>query len=255
MKSFKILLLIGLLLTGVTCRKDLAFVYSRLGGETLLPCSTNSTDCSSIFWTFYRGGRFAQEVSRGRVNAGSDKFSRLSVASNCSLGINGLKASDAGSYVCMQDSDPVSDVYLSLLSIASRSTITDLQPGGDLVLSCVLFTYFDAGSCRSYSSGFTLHWLTENGTKLSNSSRIEVIDTRCNVTVTVKLQEEDNNRKWTCQCPQPPVTVCPVQLPISRIVVCAALPLMVIVVGLFTWRLDHRRPKMRAVSIELQQMK
>lgn len=156
----------------MTCGKDSAFVYSSLGGEAVLPCTKhNSLGCSSISWTFYRGGRFIKEVDRGQVNAESDKSSRLSVTSNCSLGIKELKVSDAGSYVCLQNDEPISDVYLSLVAITSHSTITDLQPGGNLILSCVLFTYFDAGSCRSYSSGFTLHWLTEDGTKLSNSSR------------------------------------------------------------------------------------
>lgn len=114
--------------------------------------------------------------------------------------------------------------------------------------------------------------------------RVTMLHTRCNITVVTTLQEEDDNRKWTCQVdskdksraafldfrskflfkniqtvqslkPSVITMPCPAQLPISRIVLCAALPVMVIIVGLFTWRLDRRRAKTSAASIELEIMK
>ncbi|XP_028275155.1 uncharacterized protein LOC114444625 [Parambassis ranga] len=282
MTDTKKLLLIGLLLTGAGCQKKAVFVYSRLGGEAVLPCSgLPSPSCSSITWTFYKGGRYTVEVSGGRVEAASDKASRMSVTSSCSLRLRSLRVEDAGSYVCNKDNKFVTDVYLSLLSIGSQSAISELRPGGRLVLSCLLFTFYDAGSCKSYSSGlFSLQWAAEDGTVLTNGSRYQLTHTRCNITLVTELQVEDNNRKWRCQVNttedsrdtfldftsafllqqsaaeqsrQPAVTVeCPVQLPFSRIVLCAALPLMVVAVGVFTWRLDRKRAA--STTTELQEV-
>ncbi|XP_044058299.1 uncharacterized protein LOC122878877 isoform X2 [Siniperca chuatsi] len=224
-QTMRVLMLTSLLLTGVRCVKDAVFVYSRLGGDTLLPCSNLvSPDCSLIFWTFYKGGqvRYTEEVRGG-------------------------------------------------------------QPGGTLALSCILFTYYDAGSCRSYSSVFNLSWVAGDGTKLPKDSRDELIGhTRCNITLVTKLQREDNNRKFRCQVnttensrgtfldftstflfESPPTAqnlipsptpARPVQLPISRITLCVALPVMVIIVGFFTWRGDRKRAKASAAGIELQEM-
>ncbi|XP_073346263.1 uncharacterized protein [Pagrus major] len=285
----RVLLLTCLLPTGVMCKKDSVFVYSRLGGDTLLPCAglVSNPDCSLVSWTFFKGGqvRFTEEVSRGKVRMDSDKSSRLSVTSNCSLTLRDLRVDDAGSYVCLQDGKSVTDVYLSLLTITSQSTITDLQPGGNLALNCVLFTYYDAGSCRSYSSVFNLSWAAADGTTLQpEDSRYELIGrSRCNITLVTNLQREDNSRKWRCQvttegniravfldftssflfqdaptaptAPTPSTDVtCPVHLPISRIMLCVALPIMVIIVGVFTKRGDRRRVKTSAAGIELQEV-
>lgn len=91
---------------------------------------------------------------------------------------------------------------------------------------------------------------------------------RCNVTLVTTLRAADHGRRWRCQLnatgasgvqsvdfrswfwsepadgdPEPSpsgATVCSA-LPVSRVVLCVALPLMVVTVGLFTWRLDHRK--------------
>ncbi|XP_049923734.1 uncharacterized protein LOC126404499 isoform X2 [Epinephelus moara] len=221
----RLLLLFGLLLTVVTGKKDAVFVYSRLRGDALLPCiNPVSQDCSLITWTFYKGGRvrYTEEVIRG-------------------------------------------------------------QPGGTLTLNCILFTYYDVGSCKSYSSMFNLSWAAEDGSMLPKDTRYaHIAHTRCNTTLVTKLQGEDNNRKWRCQVNaadnsratfldftstflfQPPSTAqtlipsetidCPVQLPISRIVLCAALPVMVLIVGFFTWKGDRKRAKLAAAGIELQEI-
>lgn len=121
---------------------------------------------------------------------------------------------------------------------------------------------------------------------ISSTCRYELIaHTRCNITLVTKLQKEDNNRKWRCQVnitensvavfqdftsaflfqnpstaqnlsPISPssTTDCEVQLPISRIVLCVALPVMVMIVGFFTWRGDRKRARTSAAGIELQEI-
>ncbi|XP_030600923.1 uncharacterized protein LOC115791004 [Archocentrus centrarchus] len=283
----RVLLLTSLLLTGVRCRMDV-FVYSTVGGDALLPCMVSS-DCTAISWTFFNKGRdvrFTHEVISGKVKADSEKSSRMTVTSNCSIGLRDLRVPDAGSYVCLRNGEAVTDVYLSLLTITSFSTITDLQPGGNLVLSCIFFTYYDAGSCKSYSKRvFKLSWVDEDGTELSspNHSRYNLTShTRCNVTLFTKLQKEDKYRKWRCRVNttessravfldfkpvfllqntpdddnlNPSVTAaCPVKLPISRIALCVALPVMVFIVGFFTWRSDRKRAQTSADVFKLQEM-
>uniref|UniRef100_A0A3Q3A8T1 Ig-like domain-containing protein n=1 Tax=Kryptolebias marmoratus TaxID=37003 RepID=A0A3Q3A8T1_KRYMA len=166
--------MLKLSLQSVRGDKVSVFVYSPLGGDALLPCTTvASPGCSSITWTFFKVGHvhLIEEVSEGHIRDDSDKFNRTSITSNCSLIVRGLIVEDVGSYACLENQKPVMDVYLSLLSIHSTSSVTDLQPGGTLVLTCVLFTFYNAGSCKSYSSVFRLHWLQENGTQLPKDSR------------------------------------------------------------------------------------
>ncbi|MEQ2233308.1 hypothetical protein ILYODFUR_020464 [Ilyodon furcidens] len=281
----RVLLFSSLFQTGVRSVKDSVFVYSRLNGDTLLPCTKlASADCSAITWTFFRGGqvRYSEEVIRGQVNLNSDKFNRISIMSNCSLVLHDLIVEDAGSYVCLENQEPVSDIYLSLLSISSISPITELRPGGNLILTCILFTYYDAGSCKSYSNVISIYWLDQDGKQLPKDKRRYMLteNTRCNVTLATTLQTEDNNRKWRCQVDtkknqkvafldfkssflfqndnkdqivQPSVTKeGPVELPISRIVLCVLLPLMVCIVGFFTWKSDQKKAKTSAAVIELQ---
>ncbi|XP_059187704.1 uncharacterized protein LOC131970347 [Centropristis striata] len=281
----RLLLISTLLLTGVSCKKNAVFVYSRLGGDAVLPCiNPESPDCSRITWTFYKGGRvrYTEEVINGEVRSSSDKASRMALTSNCSLSLQSLMVDDAGSYVCKKQDAAITDVYLSLLSVTSPSSITDLQPGGNLSLSCILFTYYDVGSCKSYSNTFNLSWTAEDGSTLPTHTRNEHIsDTRCNITLLIKLQSKDDNRKWRCQVNTAensrvafidftstflflnrvqsaqtlsPPAACPVQLPISRIVLCVALPFMVITVGFFTWRTDRHRARTSAAAFKLQEI-
>ncbi|KAF3693366.1 hypothetical protein EXN66_Car009042 [Channa argus] len=282
----RVLLLTSLRLTGVWSDKNSVFVYNTLGGSAILPCTNLvSQDCSLISWTFYKGGkvRYRDVVTNGQVRADSDTYSRLSLTSNCSLYLRDLRIDDAASYVCKKQKDSITDVYLSLLTITSPSQITDLQPGGNLSLSCILSTYYDAGSCKSYSSVFNLSWVAEDGTTLPTDSRYEMTaQHRCNITLVIKLQKEDNNKMWRCQLKtkENNQTVfqdfrstflfqsspaaqnlttsiainCQTSLPISRIVLCVALPVMVIIVGIFTWRTDRKQlAKTSAAGYELKE--
>lgn len=111
------------------------------------------------------------------------------------------------------------------------------------------------------------------------SSRHQLTErTHCNATLVLNLQKEDNGTRWRCQVEtkpgeiethwdftssflfentssarvlQPPADgLCSVQLPISRIVLCVALPLMVGIVGLVTWVSDRKRNRMLAAALQ-----
>lgn len=182
---------------GMRCEKDAVFVYSRLGDDVLLQCTKLvSPDCSLISWTFYKGGGlwYSLEVSSGQVRVDSDKSSRMSITSTCSLSLRDLRVDDAGSYVCLKDRNAINNIYLSLLTITSLSTITNLQPGGNLTLNCILFTYYDAGNCKSYSSVFNLSWTAEDGAMLPKDSRFSVF---CHFLTTVTTTFELNCVKVT----------------------------------------------------------
>lgn len=167
--------LTGVSVSGVKCKEDAVFVYSRIGGDLLLPCSgLLLPDCSTspVSWTFFRssGSFHPEEIGRDLTEAGSHGAGRVSITWNCSVSLRGLQAEDAGSYACLRNRSSVVTFYLSLLTITSPSTITSLQPGGQLSLSCVLFTYFDAGNCRSYSM-FNLSWVSGDGATLPTDNR------------------------------------------------------------------------------------
>uniref|UniRef100_A0A669BSJ2 Ig-like domain-containing protein n=1 Tax=Oreochromis niloticus TaxID=8128 RepID=A0A669BSJ2_ORENI len=273
------------------CKKNV-FMYSTVGGDALLPCMASS-DCSAISWTFFNKGtdvRFVHEVVNGKVTADSDKSSRMTFTSNCSISLRNLRVRDAGSYVCLKNDQPVTDVYLSLLTISSFSTFTDLQPGGILTLTCIFFTYYDAGSCKSYSKSSRNvqvntgdeRQLCDVSLSISPLCRYNLNGhTRCNITLVTKLQKEDNNRRWRClvnttessravfldfrsaflfqnnddDSLNPSVTaMCQVKLPISRIVLCVALPIMVTIVAFFTWKSDRERAKASAESFMLHEI-
>ncbi|XP_068440235.1 uncharacterized protein [Clinocottus analis] len=264
-KLARVLLLFSLLLT-VRCSKDAVLLYSRIGGVAFLPCiSTVTLNCSSITWTFYQGGlvRYTEEVSEGRLRADSEKSGRLAIAPNCSLALRDLVVDDAGSYVCMERGRSITAVYLSLLAVTSPSSVTELQPGGRLALSCVLFTYYDALLCGRRAAKFSLQWAAEDGAVLNDTGHKLISGTSCNITMVTELKREDNNRKWRCQMSgrenrrtvfldftshfvlqspstarNPPLSSIggPVQLPISRIALCVALPVLVLIAGFFSRR-------------------
>lgn len=148
-------------------------VYSRIGANLDLPCaSLLLSDCSPVSWTFFiSGGSWKPvEIRRSQAEADSHKSKRVSITSNCSLSLRNLQEENVGSYSCFQNGIIVIAYYLSVLTITSASTITNLQPGGNLSLNCILFTYFDSGNCRSYSM-FNLSWVSEDGATLPSDNR------------------------------------------------------------------------------------
>ncbi|XP_034024943.1 uncharacterized protein LOC117509379 [Thalassophryne amazonica] len=283
-------LLTCLLPAGVTCGKEVVFVHSRIGGEVHLHCTNMvSPNCSSISWSFYKETQvhYFKVVSSGQVNLKSNMSKRVTFTYNCSLHLRNLKAEDAGTYMCQAvlaegaEQPVTTHVYLSLLTISSPSLITELQPGGDLVLSCIIFTFYDPGNCKTYtSSEFSLSWTSEDGTQLLSGSRFKLFNaSRCNVTLTMKLQEEDNDRTWRCQVktthgavtfldftstflfqwPSTSQGLTPatdtgrtVELPVTRIMLCAALTVVVLIVCVFTWRQGGKTAKESVNTLELQ---
>lgn len=152
------------------CGGDAVLVYSRVGGNSVLPCANlRLSDCSPVSWAFFAGGGSwnSLEFREAQAGAGSN---RVSITSNCSLGLRDLRIEDAGSYSCCKNGSTLVVYYLSVLTITSVSSIMSLQPGGNLRLDCVLYTYFDAGTCRFYSA-FNISWVSEDGTTLPRDNR------------------------------------------------------------------------------------
>ncbi|KAL0967694.1 hypothetical protein UPYG_G00255680 [Umbra pygmaea] len=101
----------------------------------------------------------------------SQRAGKLKVGSDCSLHVIDVSVEDAGLYTCKQ--------YL---------TVDGPQYGGD------------ANVYLSVLTNVSLLWVDEAGRKLQRDSRFQVTKTSyCDITLTVTLQREDNNRKWTCQ--------------------------------------------------------
>lgn len=113
--------------------------------------------------------------------------------------------------------------------------------------------------------------------------RCEVIKhSQCNISLVMSLQSEDNNRKWRCQLNTneensvvvfldftstfvlqspstdlsliPSNTSCAFQLPITQIMLCVSLPVMVIIISFSTRRGDRKRVTVSAADVELQEI-
>lgn len=112
--------------------------------------------------------------------------------------------------------------------------------------------------------------------------RYQLIESsRCNVTLLTELQAQDDSRRWRCQVTtgvsraafvdftssflfrasaseptdRPPVAEgCPAELPLSRVLLCVALPFMVGIVGFFTWKSDRRKEQKSGAVVELQEV-
>ncbi|XP_076001941.1 uncharacterized protein LOC142994929 [Genypterus blacodes] len=290
-KCLKALLVSILLLSGVrSMKKDAVFIYGHIGGIIHLPCNNLVyPNCSSTSWDFLNREQRIHEVKMGEVMKESDRCSRMLLTSNCSLRLQDLRAEDAGTYTCLQQptgesTHGNSHIYLSLLTISSPSLITNLKPGGKLILNCILFTYYDSGSCKSYSANvFNLSWVAEERADISKNTRYVVIGhSHCNITLVTNLQSDDHNRKWRCQLKTyednsvavfldftstfvlqspstdltliPLNTSCSFQLLITRIMLCVSLPIMLIIVNLSMQRGDRKRAKVSAADIEVREI-
>nr|XP_046195017.1 uncharacterized protein LOC124025724 isoform X2 [Oncorhynchus gorbuscha] len=182
------------LLTGVS--GETLSMFSRVGDNVSLPCNNVvHPDCSSTTWIYYRDGSTGtiEEVTLGKIKVDQkERAERLSLGSNCSLHVSNVRAEDVGLYTCQQyltENGPKhggdAPVHLSVLT-----TVTDLKPNVKMTLRCSLLTDTQHGTCWS---GFSLSWGPKTGTKAQVTR-----DSSCDITLTVTLQKEDNNRKWTC---------------------------------------------------------
>ncbi|XP_038818290.1 uncharacterized protein LOC120019104 [Salvelinus namaycush] len=240
------------LLTGVS--GETLSMFSIVGDDVSLPCNNVvNPDCSSTIWTYNRDASTGtiEEVAYGKIKVEMiERADRLSLGSDCSLHVSDVRAEDAGLYTCRQfltETGPPqgedAHVLLSILTISSTPPVTDLKP---MTLRCSLLTY--EGHER-YNSGVSLSLVPETGTNTQVTQY-----SPCDITLTVTLQREDNNRKWTCTLTEKgnvkisidftstfSGTSNVVKLPISRIMLFVTLTIMAAIVTIHTRR--NRPPK------------
>ncbi|KAM8853921.1 uncharacterized protein ACB058_010275 isoform 2-T2 [Synchiropus picturatus] len=269
-----LLLLVTLLLPGVGGRDAPVFAYSKMGDDVALQCGNwaSSSGNPVVTWTFYHGSMSFPTLEIDSSRQG-DRSERRFITWNCSLVILSLGPEDIGTYKCMLLHETFAEVFLSVLVVSSSTPATDLRPGRALSLSCTLFTYYDGVSCSPHSKDFNVSWTSEDGTNLLQDRRFEVkVSSRCNITLVKQLQSDDSDRRWRCQVTfarratslsldfypsfvfhnrtafsQPD---CSVPLPISRILLCALLPAMVLAVCVWTWRLDRQKTRAPPVQFD-----
>eukprot|EP00063_Salmo_salar_P086459 XP_014061294.1 PREDICTED: uncharacterized protein LOC106608106 [Salmo salar] len=154
------------LLTGVS--GETPSMFSRVGDDVRLPCNNVVyPNCSSTTWIYNRAGSKVtiEEVALGKIKVDQpERADRLSLESNCSLHVSDVSAEDAGLYTCRQ--------FL---------TETGLRHGDDTPVHLSVLTRV------------SLSWVPKTGTNAQVT-----LDSSCEISLTVTLQKEDNNRKWTC---------------------------------------------------------
>uniref|UniRef100_A0A8C7NVP3 Ig-like domain-containing protein n=1 Tax=Oncorhynchus mykiss TaxID=8022 RepID=A0A8C7NVP3_ONCMY len=173
----------------------------RFGADVSLLCdNVVNSDCSLIMWLHSRESflNAIQEVFNGKVSVNSKRAKKLSVDADCSLHIHNVTAEDAGRYTCriLKHQNPFSDTdtYLSVLTSEYYS-----KPDRPVTIRCSLHTNEGPGNCRLFlNSEVHLSWMDETGRKLQGDSRYQLTGPRCDITLNMTFQKEDNNRKWTC---------------------------------------------------------
>uniref|UniRef100_A0A673VZK6 Uncharacterized LOC115167876 n=1 Tax=Salmo trutta TaxID=8032 RepID=A0A673VZK6_SALTR len=182
--------------------------YVNEGADVSLRCdNVVNSDCSLIMWLHTRDSfpNAIQEVSNGKVRVNSKRAEKLSVDTDCSLHVHNVTAEDAGLYTCRILKHQTAfhtdtDTYLSVLTISLSTLLTYLKPDRPVTIRCSLHTYDGPGICKSFiNSKVNLNWVDETGRKLQGDSRYQLTGPRCDITLTVTFQKEDNNRKWMCQ--------------------------------------------------------
>ncbi|XP_045576974.1 uncharacterized protein [Salmo salar] len=206
-------------------------MFSRVGDDVSLPCNNVVyPNCSSTTWNYNRAATAIELVGLGKVKKQLNNIAdRLSLGSNCSLHVSNVRAEDAGQYTCQQyltetgprhgDDAPVHLSVLTIIgsrelegettkggvgfrgdqrdipagaraTVSSTTPVTDLKSNVNMTLRCSLLTYMGHGTCIS---GVSLSWGPKTGTNAQVT-----LDSSCEISLTVTLQKEDNNRKWTC---------------------------------------------------------
>uniref|UniRef100_A0A3P9IS40 Ig-like domain-containing protein n=1 Tax=Oryzias latipes TaxID=8090 RepID=A0A3P9IS40_ORYLA len=94
-------------------------VYKRVGEDVTLPCDVYRSYKYDVKWLIYRPEKpdFESISCNGNVQ-NSDRASRLSVSSDCSLLITNITVEDADQYTCRPANNNHNDavVYLNTLS-------------------------------------------------------------------------------------------------------------------------------------------
>ncbi|XP_023681599.1 uncharacterized protein [Paramormyrops kingsleyae] len=182
----------------------LTAVNSGTADNVTLSCkNVIEPDCSSTTWLYntYRFTDTIELVTLGKIKD-SHMNEKIRLGPDCSLHIHNVSTADTGSYTCRQfisgtqhEHDAL--VYLSILTVVP---VTNLMPGSNMTLQCLLYTYHNPGQCNNHqSNSLTLRWVSDTDTDLQGDPRYQIHTSSCNSTLTTELQWTDNNRKWGCQ--------------------------------------------------------
>ncbi|XP_048065722.1 uncharacterized protein LOC125279740 [Megalobrama amblycephala] len=192
-------------------------VFNSSGENVRLPCNNALSDCNSTTWIYSNRSIHSTAVSLielGKKKKNTERHERLSLGSDCSLNIKNVTEEDYGLYTCrryvngeQQGTD--ARVYLHVLHVSvslsssssSSSSQTEISPGRSVTLSCQLYSYEFPCDILVDSDGLHLSWVNQAGVNLTTDSRYQILfsSDHCNITLTTKLLNEDDNREWRCQ--------------------------------------------------------
>ncbi|KAJ8288860.1 hypothetical protein COCON_G00015190 [Conger conger] len=153
-------------------------------------------------WSYHNqtSGTNIELVIEGKFKKENEKEPRkLKVGSDCSLHINNLTTADTGQYFCRlyregSGHTDATRIFLSLLSISSSPSVTELKIGSTVTLHCQLHSH----SHRPCRDSMRVTWVSETGNPLQGA-RYKVSETQCSSSLTLTLERSDRNMKWRCQ--------------------------------------------------------
>ncbi|XP_056330622.1 diverse immunoglobulin domain-containing protein 3.1 isoform X1 [Danio aesculapii] len=184
-------------------------VFFSSGENVRLPCNNALSDCTSTTWIYTRNSETVELVGVGKLKNNTE---RLSLGSDCSLNIKKATKEDYGSYSCRQYVNGEqygndAPVYLTVLNVSPSPSQTEISAGRSVTLSCQLYYYYYGVSCDTLfrTEGNQLMWVNQAGENLMTNSRYQISDlssSRCVISLTTTLLNEDHNREWRCQLAQ-----------------------------------------------------
>ncbi|XP_048067510.1 uncharacterized protein LOC125280807 [Megalobrama amblycephala] len=198
------------LLTGMS-GAEVTHEFRTSGENVHLPCNNALSGCTSTQWIYNnRHSETVELIDGGIKKKNIERHERLSLGSDCSLNIKKVTQEDYGIYTCRQyvngqKQGTDAPVYLHFLHVSSSSSQTEIRPGSSVTLYCQLYSY-DRYRCEYLvrSEGLQLVWVNQAGVNLMTDSRYQILfsSTRCIITLTTTLLNEDLNREWRCQVTQ-----------------------------------------------------
>ncbi|XP_030637630.1 uncharacterized protein LOC115818406 [Chanos chanos] len=185
-------------------------MFSTYGENVTLPCkNVVYQNCSSTTWIYNnKTSGIIELVGHGKIKSeNTERADRLSVGSDCSLNIHKVKARGAGLYTCRQFLHEGGDqtgvdysVHLTVLKISSSLKQTEMRSGTTVTLYCSLHHKFTTCNDLVRTERLRLSWVNETGADLQNTPTVKISHlSQCNISLTVELQDQDNQREWRCQ--------------------------------------------------------